>query len=258
MAFEQLMLALTGMGVGIIIGMIGVGGGSLMTPLLIGPFKLATNLAITTDLVFAFLVKSFATYFHNRHGSIDYHALVYVGGAGALGALGGSLLFSYLHGYYPETFEANIRIAIGSLLVFSAIINIFFFIKKSNRLQFSLKFLDNKAGKLVLGFLVGAVVALTSVGAGAIVVILLMQVWRVPIDKIVGTDLAIALMIIGIASVSHLMVSAVEMSVIAPLVGGGIIGSYVGEKIHTKMPNQALKYLVTVVIGVVGVNLMVH
>ena len=110
----------------------------------------------------------------------------------------------------------------------------------------------------VVGFFTGVLVSLTSIGAGAVVMVFLLHFWRMPLERVVGTDLAIAVVIIAVASFSHALVEPVDWTVTATLIVGGFIGVIVGEQFHRRIEKEKLKLILTILLAVIGVQMILN
>lgn len=254
--FPILQYLISGLGVGALISMVGVGGGSIMTPILIFVFSLQTIQAVTIDLIYAFFTKSAAIFFHHKNGNFEHKIFRYVGGSGVIGAVLGSYLISHFHNISSQDVNRIIKISIGILLLISAFINIWFLIFNNPKHKLHISILNNKYGMMFSGLVVGILVAMTSVGAGAIIMVLLLQIWHIPIKKAVSTDLAVGLLIIGAASAAHLFIKFPDFKILIPLIVGGVCGAYLGEKLHGKFKPQFLKKVITFIIAVVGLGMI--
>ena len=230
---------LAGVGVGFAVGMTGVGGGSLMTPLLL-MFGFPPNIAIGTDLMYAGIAKSTGVYMHAKHGHVDWKIMRSM----ALGSIPASLLtiwaLSSFHA--PEHYQTLLTSTLGVMLVATAMVLIF---KKKIINQ-------NKAEQrspqkshtyiFISGIILGALVTLTSVGAGALGTALMMVLFPVMSARnIVGTDLAHAVPLTLVAGLGHLALGNVDYSLLAALLIGSIPAIYVGTQVATRVPNKVLQ-----------------
>ena len=110
---------------------------------------------------------------------------------------------------------------------------------------------------IIVGFITGLLVSLTSVGTGAIIMVFLLHFWHVPLDQVVGTDLAIAIVIIAIASFSHLLIGSVNAAVITPLILGGILGAFIDEHFYRWADKEKIKLVIIVILALVGLSMLI-
>ncbi len=245
-------LVFAGLLVGILIGTVGVGGGSVMTPILIQVFAFSPTIAIAVDLIFALTTKLFAINLHRKQNGLDITVVKYVGGFGVLGALVGSALFSIAHSNFPAEFDSIIKLIIGIALLAGAITNLYIRYHQHSQVQVLNGFRSKRLSMAIVGFIVGGLVSTTSVGAGALIMIFLLHFWHVPMEKVVGTDLTIAVIIIAVASFSHAFSVPIDWFVVAALIAGGLVGVTIGERLHRHLNKDKLKIVVTILLAVVG------
>ncbi len=243
--------------VGFMISSVGVGGGSVMTPLLIGVFRIPVYMAITADLLYALTVDIFAVFLHRRENGIDLNLVFTVGGSGAVGAVVGSLIFSYGVAISPSSFDHVLKVIIGLLLVISAMLSIWIRVTHKKHSHEAVNIRNTRRSMILVGFITGIIVSFTSVGAGAIIMLFLLHYWHIPLERVVGTDLAIALLVVGTASLSHLLTTTVDPAVLLPLVLGGILGAALGERFHRKVDKEKIKLAINAVLMLVGLTMLI-
>ncbi len=256
---ELLMLISSGALVGFAIGLTGVGGGSLMTPILV-LFNYPVAIAIGTDLLYAAITKASGMYFHHRRAHVDWKTM------GLLAA--GSLPISIIINIFiideslrdNESFSAFISSFLGVMLILTALVMIFNrFIQrrssneediKSKNYYFFLK--KYRSGLvLILGIVLGICVTLSSVGAGALgAAILFMLFHRWPAKHVVGTDIAHAVPLTFIAGLGYLFNGLVDFSLLLALITGSLPGIYLGTRLGSVLPEKLLRsVLITVLLG---------
>ena len=249
---------LAGALVGMLIGALGVGGGSVMTPLLIQVFRFSPTAAVVIDLFYALCTKIFAISLHRRQQGLENRVVMWVGGFGVLGAVIGSILFSYGSRHFSTGFDQFIRLLIGVTLIAGALVNVLmrFYRKSDIQLLHGRRMM---AGSMaVVGLFTGVLVSLTSIGAGAVVMVFLLHFWRIQLDRVVGTDLAIAVIIIAVASFSHALVEPINFPVTLALIAGGLIGVFIGEQFHRRIEKEKLKLILTVLLAIIGVRMILQ
>ncbi|MEQ1555841.1 MAG: sulfite exporter TauE/SafE family protein, partial [Gallionella sp.] len=225
---------LSGFAVGLIVGVTGVGGGSLMTPLLVLFFGVSPATAVGTDLLYAALTKSLGGWVHSRKGSVDWRVV----GLLAMGSLPAAvitiLLLKYL-GLEEKTLRSLVTSVLSvALLATAAALLLKDVIKKLARRQdgtvYELHHRYLPAATVITGIVVGALVTISSIGAGVLGTVALLFLYpRMPSVKIVGTDIAHAVPLTAIAGIGHLALGTVDLVLLASLLLGSLPGIYIGS-----------------------------
>ena len=230
---------LAGFAVGAIVGITGVGGGSLMTPLLIGVFKLNPALAIGTDLWFAALTKAGGSVAHHRLGHVDYRVTGLLL-AGSLPATLAMVAWMHLSG---SSFGWNrvLTVSLGIALLLTAISVAYrhLWIRLGERLERWLPERRKAALTVAAGALLGVLVSLSSIGAGAIGATLLLLLYpRMASHRIVGTDIAHAVPLTLVAGIGHATLGNVDWALLATLLVGSLPGIWLGARITRSLPDR--------------------
>ena len=250
--------SLAGFVVGILIGLTGVGGGSLMTPLLVLLFNFHPATAVGTDLLYASVTKTVGSVTHGWRGTVDWRIV----GRLAAGSVPASLLtlgVLYALGS-PSAFVAHvITMVLGAALVLTACAIIF----RTNILAFAARRRseENPARTAVatigLGAALGVLVSLTSVGAGALGVTALLLLYpKLPIRRIVGTDIAHAVPLTLIGGLGHWLIGSVDLHLLGSLLIGSIPGVIIGSALAGRMSDKALQPILAVILLIVGGKLL--
>ena len=250
--------SLAGFVVGILIGLTGVGGGSLMTPLLVLLFNFHPATAVGTDLLYASITKTVGSAAHGWRGTVDWRIV----GRLAAGSVPASLLtlgVLYKLGS-PSAFVAHvITMVLGAALVLTACAIIF----RTSILAFaaSRRSVENPARTAVatigLGAALGVLVSLTSVGAGALGVTALLLLYpKLPIRRIVGTDIAHAVPLTLIGGLGHWLIGSVDLHLLGSLLIGSIPGVIIGSALAGRMADKALQPILAVILLIVGGKLL--
>ena len=250
---------ISGFAVGFIIGLTGVGGGSLMTPLLVLVFGIVPSTAVGTDLLYAAITKLGGVWVHGRRSNVDWKIV----GLLASGSLPASLLTVWaLKKYALETasFNSLITTTLGFALILTALVLVF-----REQLQ---KFVKHHAGELwherhplpatiAIGLLLGVLVTISSVGAGALGVAALTFLYpRLPAVKIVGTDIAHAVPLTAVAGLGHMSLGTVDLMLLASLILGSLPGIYLGSHLSVKIPEQVLRQILASMLVLIGGRLV--
>lgn len=243
-----------GAGVGLAIGLTGVGGGSLMTPLLIF-FGIPPQTAIGTDLLYAAITKTGGAWAHKKQGTIRWNLVFYL----AAGSIPASVLTNYLlHTLGPMDYSGLLTKALGGMLVITALVIL---IKKRIQGEIgdpqpALKWHHKYANQIafVAGLVLGVLVTLSSVGAGAFCAVLLLTLYpRLPALQVIGTDIAHAVPLTLVAGLGHLiLLGNVDFTLLGGLLIGSLPAVHVAAKFATKIPNSILQPILAVLLLVIG------
>ena len=250
--------AVSGLVVGLLVGFTGVGGGSLMTPVLVLLFGIHPATAVGTDLLYAGLTKISGSLVHNFNGAVDWRITRRLATGSAPAAILTLLALSHFGRDAKSTGEV-ITTVLGFALLLTAAALIF---RKwlLEKVAATVERLDaRQIGVLTvgLGAVLGVLVSISSVGAGAIgVTVLLMLYPKLPIVRIVGSDIAHAVPLTLIAGAGHWWIGSVDWSLLASLLVGSVPGIAIGSHFASRVPDKVLRPLVAGTLAVVGGRLV--
>jgi uncharacterized membrane protein YfcA len=244
--------------VGFLVGMTGVGAGSLMTPFLITQIGISPTIAVGTDLLFASITKATATLPHHKLGNVNWRIVRCL----ALGSIPGSLgMLAALHLLEPDTEEMErlIKIALVAALAISSLaIAIYPYITKhrsgigSNSADATMRPLPT----CLLGFGLGSIVTLTSVGAGAIGVIILTLLYpALRTRTLIGSDVVHAVPLTLISGLGHLSMGNTDLTLLGLLLLGSIPGIVIGARLTGKLPDWFLRISLAIILGIAAYQL---
>lgn len=253
----------SGFAVGFIVGVTGVGGGSLMTPLLVLVFGVAPVTAVGTDLLYAALTKMSGSIAHSRRGTVDWKVVQLL----ATGSLPAALLsMALLH--YLAMDEKHMRTLITSVLSVALILTALAlllkpWLQKLGRSRdgaiYELHAHHLPGATILTGAVLGALVTLSSVGAGALgVVVLLFLYPRIPTAKIVGTDIAHAVPLTLVAGLGHAVMGTVNLGLLGSLLLGSLPGIYLGSSLGVKIPDHVLRPILATMLMLIGGRLLLN
>jgi uncharacterized membrane protein YfcA len=253
---------LTGGLVGLIIGVTGVGGGSLMTPILIIAFGINPIIAVGTDLLYAAITKCSGVFFHHKKRNVNWSIVRLL----ALGSLPASLITHLIIGYYDVSTESyNILITriLSVMLMLTAYVILFkdritqkMNVKPSIGNQ---RIISRQALTIISGVFLGIVVTISSVGAGALGTAILFLLYpKTPAIKIIGTDLAHAVPLTAIAGLGHLSQQHVSIPLLLGLLAGGIPMVYLGSQLGKKLSDRVLRAIIATMLFSLGLKLALH
>ena len=246
-----------GFAVGFLVGLTGVGAGSLMTPFLISGIGISPIVAVGTDLLFASITKASAAWRHNRLGNVDWAIVKWM----ALGSLPGAaavLLWMYVTKPDVHVLSIIIREVLAAALVISAFcVAAYPLLKRraNGNGNGNGAATDNHppvrpAPTLALGLILGVLVALTSVGAGAIGVVALTVLYHtMSARRLIGTDIVHAIPLTFLAGISHFGMGHVDLTILGLLLIGSVPGIALGSRITSMVPDWVLRVVLALVLG---------
>ncbi len=250
-----------GFGVGIMVGLTGVGGGSLMTPILVLLFGVAPASAVGTDLWFAAVTKSVGGSIHQHKGSVDWQVLRRLW-LGSIPAAVVTLLWMHQTGI-AQAKPRFVLVALGGVLLVTSVAMLYMgrvhkyaaSLRTSSPQRF--KFLQ-PALTVLAGGILGFLVTLTSVSAGALGTAMLLYIYplRMKPARLVGTDIVHAIPLTIVAGTGHMMMGNVNFSLLGNLLLGSIPGIVFGSLLAGKIPESVLRTAIAVLLVVVGVRLL--
>lgn len=231
--------------VGAIVGMTGVGGGSLMTPLLVLMFGIHPAKAVGTDLLYAAITKAGGTWVHASKGTVDWKITGLLA-SGSMPATAITLLA--MHHFAPGGF-GNATKLISTVLGFALLLTAASLIFRNKLLAWAQSL--NKAPRsqkatnlltVLTGIILGVLVSLTSVGAGALGVTALLFLYpRLPTIKIVGSDIAHAVPLTLVAGIGHWFMGSVDFELLGSLLIGSLPGIWLGSHLAVRIPEKVLR-----------------
>lgn len=256
-------VALVGLVVGAFVGISGVGGGSLMTPLLILFLGVHPAIAIGTDLVYSVPTKIVGALTHRRAGTIDGRLVKTLSFGGVPGAALGAVAVGFLRGHVPLTaFNAALRHAVGiALLVAAAFLLVRLFMGQSEE-RATGKLVEPWNGKyparfIAVGAAVGFCVSVTSIGSGAMTLPLLFALLpALSLRRLVGSDVAFAAFLLPVAALGAFFIGNVNVPLALNLIVGSIPGVIAGSYLCRTLPERFLRPGVAAVLVFAGTRLM--
>jgi len=250
--------------VGIVVGLTGIGGASLITPMLIFLFQVPPAIAVSSDVVAATLMKVIGSVKHWQQKTLDCEVVKWL----ALGSVPGSLsgigllyLLRQIEGLNLDTILLRLIGTMMVLVTFSAIAQslLKLFLPKLN-LPSPPKFdLTTNSGRLLtmgIGAILGCLVGLTSVASGSMFALALITFFRLDSQKLVGTDISQASILLVFTSIGHLGLGTVDWSLVLPIWLGTVPGVLVGVKLCKLTPQPALRMIIYSILTMVSWKLI--
>lgn len=247
----------SGFVVGALVGLTGVGGGSLMTPILVLLFHIHPAFAVGTDLLYASVTKSVGIAVHGKLGNIDWRIVRLL----SLGSLPASLFTTfYLKGIdiHSSTLVVGIKFWLGVALLLTSIAVWFRpLLMRWVNASPPLSTRTTWVLTLFLGALLGFLVTLTSVGAGALGVMALLMIYpRLPVQQIVGIDIAHAVPLTLVAGLGHASLGTVDYHLLGVLLIGSIPGIYWGSRLSGRVNEHVIRRILALLLVFVGLKLI--
>jgi uncharacterized protein len=250
--------SLAGVFVGILVGLTGVGGGSLMTPLLVLVFGFHPVTAVGTDLLYASATKTAGTVVHGARGTVDWRVVRRLATGSVPATLATLLALSYATKRSEDT-GSTIATVLGGALILTAIA-ILFRQRIVDALAPSFRAIDERRIAMLtvlLGAILGVLVSLTSVGAGALGMTALLVLYpRLPISRLVGSDIAHAVPLTLIAGIGHWSMGGVDFSLLLSLLVGSVPGIVIGSLIASRVSDKVLTPILAITLALVGAKLL--
>ena len=234
-----------GFGVGLLVGLTGMGGGSLMTPLLIVAFGVKPVTAIGTDLAYGAVTKTVGGWRHLRHRTVDMGLSTWICFGSVPAAIGGVYVLHALESAYGAEFDTIVLTAVAAALLFTgtAVLVRSLFAKKlvdSERSRFD-PTPRNKVLAILLGVLVGFVLGVTSAGSGTLIAVGLIMLFRLAPREVVGTDVFQAAILLWAAAIAHVISGNVDWALCGTILLGSVPGVWIGSHLITKVRVDALR-----------------
>lgn len=252
-------LSLTGLFIGLLVGLTGMGGGALLTPFLILFFNFKPTLAVGTDILHGAVFKTFGAVRHRRLGTVHARMTFWMFlGSGPM-SLVGVQTAEWLQGQYGDGIESTSAKVIGAALILGGLGFLAkTFIRRGVQPDDSPFLLENRdrIAAFSLGIAGGFIVGLTSVGSGTFFALVMLLVFPLTAAKIVGTDIFHAAALLWVAGIAHLIHGNVDLGAMAWLLLGSIPGILVGSNMSVKLPERSLRVALATVLLASGVRLL--
>lgn len=261
----DIFIVLAGFVVGLVVGLTGVGGGSLMTPLLIFAFGVKPAIAVGTDLLFAAITKGSGVLALLRQKTIAWPVVT----ALCAGSIPAALLSVWwLHKQTEAGVDVDtlVKIVLGVALLLTAVSSTIKLLRGKKTVEVESEIETAQTLKMspirilltvLLGAIIGAMVAVSSVGAGAVGVIALMILYpNLPMHRVVASDIAYAVPLTLVTGLSHAGIGTVDWSLLLTLLVGSIPGIWLGSHWVQRVPQNWIRVLLAAILSVAGTKLL--
>lgn len=249
-----------GLGVGLLVGMTGIGGGSLMTPLLILVFGVKPITAVGTDLAYGAVTKTVGGFKHFRQGTVDMSLSGWMAVGSVPAAIGGVYVLEALERAHGEDFDDLLILLLAIALLFCGAMTLAraLFLKRLHGRERDTIEMEtrHKVAAVALGVFVGFVLGVTSAGSGALIAVGLILLFRLVPTRVVGTDVFHAAILLWAAAIAHLVSGNVDFALAGTILIGSIPGVWVGSHMSVRVPTDALRTTLAVVLLGSGLGLL--
>ena len=239
---SELLVVVLGLGIGVSVGLTGVGGGSFLTPFLILVLRVHPAVAVATSLVFTLITRAVGSVQHLRQRTVDLKVVGQLAVGSVPAAVGSWLLLTHLISAGNSDGVRSHLIQV-CLLIAAAVLTYRFFVPLRPGQG------TNHPVKLaLLGVLIGAMVALSSVGSGSVAVAGLIGLTSLPVARVVGTDMVHALILAAVAAPLALLQTPFDFHLAALLIAGSLPGVVIGSRLAVLVPERVTRFTVAVAV----------
>lgn len=257
----DLLMAVAGLFVGFIVGLTGMGGGALMTPVLVIFFNINPLTAVSSDLVVSLVMKPIGGAVHARRGTVNVSLVTWLAVGSVPAAFGGVLLLRALGGDDADL-QSFVKKALGWALIIAAAGIV---LKSLQTIRSRARAADHDPGPVVIrpiptvivGLIGGVVVGMTSVGSGSLIIVALLFMYPgLKASEIVGTDLVQAVPLVGAAAVGHMLFGDFQFDVASSVLLGAIPGVYLGARVSSRASQALIRRALVIVLTASALKLL--
>jgi uncharacterized membrane protein YfcA len=255
------LIVVFGFGVGILIGLTGVGGGSLMTPLLLITGGYSPVVAIGTDLAYGAITKTVGGWRHLNAGHVDLRLSWFLAAGSVPGSILGVITINWLNNEYGEDFEPYLLAAVAVALMFASAAILYRALFRpgliaKERESALLQRRISKVGTIAIGATLGFVLGLTSVGSGALIGLVLILLYKLSPRRVVGTDVFHAAVLLWTAGLAHFVSGNVDLGLMATILIGSLPGVWIGTSLVPYVPVVGLRYTLGIVLAAASLGVL--
>ncbi|MQA74551.1 MAG: TSUP family transporter [Solirubrobacterales bacterium] len=252
-------LIVFGFGIGVLVGMTGMGGASLMTPMLILLFGIQPVTAIGTDIFYAAVTKTVGGYKHLKLGTVHKGLVFWLAVGSVPAAIGGVWVIELLQDRYGADLDTVVLGMLGGTLVVVGVATLLRSLFLAGVIQErSAMHLYRRhiIAAVITGLTTGFVIGLTSAGSGTLIAIALISIFRLTPRRVVGTDVMHAAILLWAAGAAHFIGGNIDFLLAGTILAGSVPGVIIGSNLSVKAPQKLLRYALAVVLLVSGVTLI--
>jgi len=255
-------IALFGLGIGLLVGLTGMGGASLMTPLLILVFGVSPVTAIGTDIFYAAITKTVGGWQHLKQGTVHRGIAFWMAVGSVPAAIGGVFVIEYLQREYGEDEVKQLVLGmLGAALLVVGIATLlrgWFLSDAIPEREAMHLYRRHILGAIITGLTTGFVIGLTSAGSGTLIAIVLIMVFRLTPQRVVGTDIFHAAVLLWAAGAAHWLGGNIDFALAGNILIGSIPGVVLGASLAVKAPQKLLRNALGIVLIGSAVTLIVN
>jgi uncharacterized membrane protein YfcA len=252
-------IILFGFGIGLLVGMTGMGGASLMTPMLILIFGIQPVTAIGTDIFYAAVTKSVGGYKHLKLGTVHKGLAFWLAVGSVPSAIAGVWVIELLQSRYGDDLDTLVLGMLGGTLVVvgvATLLRSLFFSGVIQERSAMHLYRRHIIAAVITGITTGFVIGLTSAGSGTLIAIALIAIFRLTPQRVVGTDVFHAAVLLWAAGIAHWVGGNIDFALAATILVGSIPGVILGTDLSVKAPQKFLRYALATVLIASGVTLI--
>ncbi|KEO84083.1 sulfite exporter TauE/SafE family protein [Tumebacillus flagellatus] len=264
-------VSIGGFVVGLLVGLTGMGGALVMTPMMIFLFGVNPTVAVGTDLIYSSITKLFGAWQHWRQKTVDWVAVRLLSMGSVPGALAGAVTMMLLQKSFADSVQSIVGKLLGVTYLAIALFMIWQLYRALAQRQRRRSELETAAAaetgaaavvrpdakKMIwLGVIAGFVVGLTSVGSGTLFMAFLVVIYPIAVARLVGTDIVQAVLVTGVAGLAHLTMGNVDLTLVGQLLIGSIPGILIGSRMTTKVPEGFVKSALFLLIFMAGYKML--
>jgi uncharacterized membrane protein YfcA len=250
-------IVLFGFGIGVLVGMTGMGGGSLMTPLLILIFGTQPTTAIGTDIFYSAITKMVGGWRHLRLKTVNLELVRWLALGSVPAAVAGVALVSVLeHHVSEDRLDSLVYAVLGGTLLMVGVVTLTRalilrdLVEERDRFEVERR---HKVAAVVIGATTGFVIGITSAGSGTVIAILLIAVYRLSPKKVVGTDVVHAAVLLSAAAIAHWVGGNIDFGLAANILVGSLPGVILGAALSDKAPQGFIRIALGIVLLTSGI-----
>ncbi|MBD1843464.1 sulfite exporter TauE/SafE family protein [Cyanobacteria bacterium FACHB-63] len=257
---HYLLLTALSFAVGIVVGLTGIGGASLITPMLVFMFQVPASVAVSSDVVAATLMKVIGGVKHWRQQTVDCAAVKWLAFGSVPGSLCGIALLHKLRNIESLNLDGLLLHLIGYAILLVTGTALLQLLLMTVAPQYELPTLPKldletyggRGSAIAIGAILGCIVGLTSVSSGSMFALVLIAFFQLDARKLVGTDLAQAAILLGFTSIGHLTLGTVDWSLVLPIWLGSVPGVLIGARLCKLIPQRPLRFSIYLLLVMVS------
>jgi uncharacterized membrane protein YfcA len=253
----DLTLALAGLGVGIVVGMTGMGGGALMTPILVLVFGIPPIAAVSSDLAASAVMKPFGGFVHARRGTVNWRLVAWLCVGSVPSAFAGVLLLRLLGPDHAVQQAVSVALGVALLLAAAGLLLKAWMGRKRRIAGPAPEIRVRPLPTVLLGALGGLIVGLTSVGSGSLIIVLLLVLYpKLRANDLVGTDLVQAIPLVMSAALGHALFGDLKLDIAGAVLIGSVPGVLLGARISSRAPAGLVRTALVIVLTASALKLL--